>query len=113
MRMRSTTRNAMLAGACLALTWTAAAVPSLADGAALTGQVTSAEEGEMEGVLVTAKKAGSTIAVTVVTGKDGRYSFPASRLEPGAYGVRIRAVGYDLDGVGAADVAAGGPPASI
>ena len=35
--------------------------------AALTGQVTSAEEGPMEGVLVTAKKDGSTIAVTVVT----------------------------------------------
>ncbi len=39
----------------------------------------------MEGVLVTAKKAGSTIATTVVTDKDGRYSFPASRLEPGDY----------------------------
>jgi virginiamycin B lyase len=108
MRMRSTTRNALLAGVCLALTWTAAAVPSrAADDAALTGQVISAEEGEMEGVLVTARKAGSTIAVTVVTGKDGRYSFPASRLEPGAYSIRIRAVGYDLDGAGAAEVAAG------
>ncbi len=51
---------------------------SLAQGAsALTGVVTSSEEGPMEGVLVTAKKAGSTIATTVVTGKDGRYSFPA------------------------------------
>src|SRR5262249_10995977 len=64
-------------------------------------------EGAMEGVLVTAKKAGSTIAITVVTGKDGHYSFPASRLEPGEYAVWIRAVGYDLDGKGAAQVAAG------
>jgi hypothetical protein len=33
--------------------------------AALTGQVTSADEGSMEGVLVTAKKTGSTISITV------------------------------------------------
>jgi hypothetical protein len=33
--------------------------------AALTGQVTSVEEGAMEGVLVSAKKAGSTITTTV------------------------------------------------
>jgi streptogramin lyase len=99
-------RNGLLAGVCLTFVWAAAAAPSLADGAAaLTGQVTSGEEGAMEGVLVTAKKAGSTVAVTVVTGKDGRYSFPASRLDPGEYAVWIRAVGYDLDGKGAAQVA--------
>ena len=51
----------------------------------------------MEGVLVSAKKAGSTITVTVVSDKDGRYSFPASKLEPGQYALRIRAIGYDLD----------------
>ncbi|MBO0750598.1 MAG: carboxypeptidase regulatory-like domain-containing protein [Bradyrhizobiaceae bacterium] len=98
--------NAALAGFCFTLFWVATTVPSRADGAALTGQVTSGEEGAMEGVLVTAKKAGSTIAVTVVTGKDGRYSFPASRLEPGQYAIRIRAVGYDPDSQGTADVAA-------
>src|SRR5438067_13733349 len=38
---------------------------------ALTGQVTSAEEGRMEGVLVSAKKAGSTITITVVTDDQG------------------------------------------
>src|SRR5436309_11776374 len=36
-------------------------------GAALTGVVSSQEEGNMEGVLVNAKKEGSTITVTVVT----------------------------------------------
>ena len=51
--------------------------------AALTGVVTSAEEGAMEGVLVSAKKAGSTITVTVVSDEHGRYGFAASRLEPG------------------------------
>ena len=51
----------------------------------------------MEGVLVSAKKAGSTITITVVSDKDGRFSFPASKLEPGQYALRIRAIGYDLD----------------
>jgi streptogramin lyase len=99
-------RNALLASVCLTFVLAVNAAPSLAQGAAaLAGQVTSNEEGPMEGVLVTAKKAGSTIAITVVTNKEGRYSFPASRLEPGQYAINIRAVGYDLDGKGAADVA--------
>jgi virginiamycin B lyase len=70
---------------------------AVAQNAALSGQVSSTEEGVMEGVLVSAKKAGSTITITVVSDKDGRYSFPASKLEPGTYALRIRAVGYDLD----------------
>src|SRR5262249_30163500 len=98
-------RNALLAGACLTFVLALNAAPSLAErGAALAGQVTSSEEGALEGVLVTAKKAGSTIALTVVTNKEGRYSFPASRLEPGQYAISIRAVGYDLDGKATADV---------
>ena len=73
---------------------------------ALTGQVTSVEEGAMEGVLVSAKKAGSTITITVVTDKDGRYSFPAAKLAPGPYALRIRAAGYDLDNSKSVEVAA-------
>src|SRR5712692_8443226 len=65
--------------------------------AALTGRVTSQEEGAMEGVLVSAKRTGSKIAVTVVSNEQGQYSFPRGRLEPGPYSVRIRAAGYDLD----------------
>jgi virginiamycin B lyase len=65
--------------------------------AALTGLVSSADEATMEGVLVSATRAGSNITVTVVTGADGRYSFPANRLGPGQYTLAIRAVGYDLD----------------
>src|SRR6267378_4346226 len=75
--------------------------------AALAGKVSSAEEGAMEGVLVSAKKAGSTITITVVSDAKGQYSFPAAKLEPGRYAIGIRAVGYDLEGPGAADVAAG------
>ena len=44
--------------------------------AALTGQVTSEAEGAMEGVVVSAKKAGSIVTVSVVTDAQGRYSFP-------------------------------------
>jgi hypothetical protein len=57
-------------------------------------------------VLVSAQKDGSTIRITVVTDAQGRYAFPAARLEPGAYKISIRAVGYELDGTGTAAVAA-------
>jgi len=73
------------------------AAPAQTQGPALTGLVTSAEENAMEGVLVSATKEGSTVTVTVVTGKDGRFSFPASKLDPGQYVLRVRAVGYELD----------------
>jgi virginiamycin B lyase len=65
-------------------------------GPALAGKVTAGQEA-LEGVLVSAKRSGSNVTVTVVSDKDGRYSFPAARLEPGQYSLRIRAVGYDLD----------------
>jgi virginiamycin B lyase len=63
----------------------------------LTGLVSSAEEPAMEGVLVSARRTGSNITITVVTGGDGRYSFPASRLAPGQYTLAVRAVGYELE----------------
>jgi virginiamycin B lyase len=75
--------------------------------AALAGQVSSAKEGAMEGVVVSAKKAGGTITVSVITDATGHYSFPASRLEPGHYALGARAAGYELDGPNGADVSAG------
>ncbi len=77
--------------------------------AALTGQVTSAEEGAMEGVLVSARKAGSTITVTVASDAQGNYRFPAAKLEPGRYSLRIRAIGYDLERAADVDVAVSEP----
>src|ERR1700747_2030057 len=74
---------------------------------ALTGQVTSAEEGPMEGVVVSAKKDGSTISISVVTNAAGRFAFPAARLEPGHYALKARAAGYQLDGDKAADIESG------
>jgi streptogramin lyase len=73
---------------------------------ALAGQVSSQKESLMEGVLVSAKRDGSTITVTVVTDAQGRYSFPRNRLEPGRYSVRIRAIGYELERPATVDVAA-------
>src|SRR5215470_11926606 len=55
--------------------------PAAAQGAALSGQISSAGEGAMQGVVVSAKKQGSTITISVITNAEGRYSFPAGRLE--------------------------------
>ena len=52
-------------------------------GIALGGQVSSDKEGAMEGVLVGAKKDGSTITIDVVSDSNGHYAFPTSKLEPG------------------------------
>ena len=52
----------------------------------------------MEGVLVSAKRDGSTRITTVVSNADGVYTFPRGRLEPGRYHVSIRAAGYALPG---------------
>ncbi|HEX3171301.1 MAG TPA: carboxypeptidase regulatory-like domain-containing protein, partial [Burkholderiales bacterium] len=76
---------------------------------ALTGVVTSAEEGAMEGVLVSAKKNGTNITITVVTDAQGRYRFPRTKLDAGQYAMRIRAAGYDLTGRVTAEVAAQQP----
>jgi len=78
----------------------------------LSGHVRSAREGAMEGVLVSAHREGSNITVTVVSDAQGGYGFPASRLAPGHYVLTIRAVGYDLAGPGAVDVAAETPAAA-
>ena len=61
----------------------------------------------MEGVLVSAKKEGSTITTTVVTDDKGQFSFPVGKVEPGKYVITIRAAGYALVGPKTVDVAAG------
>jgi streptogramin lyase len=71
---------------------------------ALAGQVSSQEEGPMEGVLVSATAANSTITVTVVSDEHGRYSFPRKSVEPGQYTLRIRAAGYDLVDPGTVEI---------
>lgn len=70
----------------------------------LSGVVSSQEEGKMEGVLVSAKRDGSNVTVTVVSSSDGRYVFPNDRLQPGAYHIRIRATAYDFDDPGVVQI---------
>ena len=72
--------------------------------AALTGRVSSAEEGAMEGVVVSTKKAGSAVTISVVSDDRGRFSFPSAKLGTGSYSLKIRATGYELEGPGSVEV---------
>ena len=102
-------KSLLLATASFAL-MTAAAQ---AQAQTLSGQVSSAEEGMMEGVLVSAKKDGATVTTTVVSNDKGQFSFPAGKLEPGKYNITIRAAGYTLAGPKSVEVAAAGASADI
>ena len=101
--------NALLASTSLvgALAWLTLVPAQAQTAAALSGQVSSAEEGAMEGVLVSAKQEGSNITTTVVSNDKGAFSFPADRLAPGHYNISIRAAGYSLSGPKAVDIGAG------
>ena len=78
-----------------------------ASGVALSGQVNSDREPAMEGVVVGAKKDGSTITIDVISDENGHYSFPSSKLKPGQYSLKIRAAGYEMDGTKTVEVAPG------
>src|SRR5262249_43931796 len=52
------------------------------------------------------KRAGTTITVSVVSDAQGRYSFPANRLEPGPHALKVRAAGYVLEGSGSVTIGA-------
>jgi virginiamycin B lyase len=77
-----------------------------ANSAALSGVVSSSQEGLMEGVVVSARRDGSNFTVSVVSDSQGKYSFPRNHVEPGKYALTIRAVGYDLIGTGSLEIAA-------
>ncbi len=76
-----------------AIVVTAAAAQS----ANITGRVTSTAQPRMEGVLVSAKKAGSNITHTVVSDDKGQFTFAPAKLDVGKYIITIRAVGYELE----------------
>jgi streptogramin lyase len=105
---RSTILLAFVAAAAVLLPHRAPAQSNKdAASSTLSGQVGSPDEAKMEGILVSAKKEGSTITTTVVSNAEGWYRFPAGRLEPGHYALSIRAGGYDLDGPATVDIPAG------
>ena len=66
--------------------------------AALSGNVSSAKEGAMEGVVVSAKRDGSTITVSVISDDKGRFSFPAVAARSRPLRAQHPRFGYDLDG---------------
>src|SRR5439155_18492133 len=80
--------------------------------AQLAGRVVS-PEAALEGVVVSARKAGSSVTVSVVSDAEGRYSFPAAKLEPGSYALRIRATGYELEAPLNAELADGNGPTTV
>src|SRR5438552_14711786 len=96
-------RSSMLTMRLALLALFGLAFPALAQ---LAGRVVS-PDGALEGVVVSARKAGSPVTISVVSGADGRYSFPAAKLEPGSYALRIRASGYELEGPQSVDLGDG------
>lgn len=91
-----------------------AAPPRGASGAAaLTGEVRSAAEGAMEGVVVIAEREGSSVMTAVTTNERGQYVFPRTHLQPGRYSVAIRAAGYVLPGERASVQVGAGAPARL
>src|SRR5256714_8889370 len=102
----SSVKRQLFATAVLALAFVGGGpAPAAAQAStALTGRVSSAEEGAMEGVVVSAKKAGSTVTVSVVSDDRGRFAFPSSKLGSGSYSLKIRATGYELDGPGSVEI---------
>ena len=64
---------------------------------ALTGTVSSAVEGRMEGIVVIATPDSGAHRVAVTTDAEGHFSFPADRLSPDqAHRIEVRAAGWEL-----------------
>src|ERR1700741_1436823 len=96
MRMAKLFAAVLVGTALLGIAVVSIAAAEGTSSSALSGTVSSPADGPMEGVLVGAKRAGSTISTWVVSNAQGQYSFPRDRMEPGRYAVSIRAVGYEL-----------------
>src|SRR6202521_3769069 len=95
-------RGKLLAGIASLVVFGFAATSASAD-QLLTGSITSATGQKMEGMLVSAKKEGSTITTTVYTDKNGDYFFPA--MADGKYQVWAQALSFET-AKGAVDLTA-------
>ena len=96
MEVRMRVRNFLILAMIVVLTGPAFITLQAQGGVALSGVVSSQQEGNMEGVLVTARREGANHTVTVVSDAQGRYSYPYTHLDAGTYALKIRATGYDL-----------------
>jgi streptogramin lyase len=65
---------------------------------ALSGTVSSPDEGAMEGVVVILRKLNSTVLTAVTSDSVGHFQFNQDRVTEGDYEISIRAVGYELLG---------------
>jgi len=99
-------RSTVILAAFLCLLLPPIAKSQSAGPAAFTGEVSSQEEGKMEGVLVSAKRAGSNVTITVVSDATGKFTFPGNRLQPGRFTLKVRAAGYDLASPSTIEIAA-------
>jgi hypothetical protein len=59
----------------------------------LTGRITAASGGPMEGIIISARRFGRTFTTSVYTDAAGEYYFP--HMEEGKYTIWAQAVGYD------------------
>ena len=78
-------RNFLILAMAVVLTGPAFITLQAQSGVAINGVVNSQQEGNMEGVLVTVRGEGSNHTVTVVSDAQGRYSYPRTHLDAGAY----------------------------
>lgn len=98
MKMRSLALFIAIAAVAIVIGAAGALRAAQAPAVALSGQVSSAAQGPMGGVLVNVQRTGSNIMTTVATDTHGRYHFPSANVAPGTYAVSIRADGWDLVG---------------
>ncbi len=64
---------------------------------AIQGRVTASTEGAIEGAVISAKKDGSVITISVVSHVNGDFAFPKEKIPAGNYTITIRATGFELE----------------
>ena len=78
---------------CLAIVFVcSAAIPALAQNAALVGTVRDAQQALIPGVMVTLQNLDTGVELTTMTNELGNYEFPTVR--PGSYSVRVELSGF-------------------
>src|SRR5437773_876877 len=78
---------------CLAIVFVcSAAIPALAQNAALVGTVRDAQQALIPGVMVTVQNLDTGVELTTMTNELGNYEFPTVR--PGSYSVRVELSGF-------------------
>ena len=85
--------SVLLASTATVLAGLAMTVPASAADQVLSGSIASAAGQKLDGVLVSAKREGSTITTSVYTDSTGSYYFPP--MQAGKYNVWAQALGFE------------------